>query len=1402
MKHVLLLFFLIFFHATTFAQRVAKETIQAFTSQTGSFVSISPVNQNVNFIRLPSARALVLPGSDVQDKSLAFLTQQAKLYGIRSGMDLFSPQQSQKDLYGIEHISLQQLYAGVPIFDGVLRFHYDQGGALTSVNGNFIPGIKVNPKPTLSQQIVEERALKNIELPTGTQSPLKVRQSTLYIFQKGLLQGYPGAIHLVYEVEVTNDVNVREFVFVDAHTGEVVEQFTGIHGIHRELSENNRSNVIWKEGDPFPGSLNKWQQSEIESAGNIYNLMKNAFGYVSYDNKDAPMRTVNNDPQIACPNASWNGSTTNYCDGTAADDVVAHEWGHAYTQYTSGLIYAWQSGALNESYSDIWGETVDLLNGYMDEDENLSVRTSCGSSSRWQVGEKATAFGGALRDMWDPTCHGDPGKVSDPQYRCIPSDRGGVHANSGVLNHAYALLVDGGTYNGYTINGIGLTKAAHIFWRTQRVYLTRTSDFTVQANALEASANDLIGINLKALSTASNDPGFSGQTITSNDVEELGKVIKAVELRLANTDCDFTSLYKPVADNCDGSLPGKAFFYEDFESGMDGWTVATLDTNGTFTPRQWEVKSTSLVNRPGHAAFATDPNSGDCSTVSERGVLRLYSPTITIPANASGPFNLAFKHYIALEPDYDGGNIKYKIGDGSWTLVPSDAFLVNAYPSQLFTSAQDNTNPLQGQFAFTGGDRSSNSSGWIESRIDLTALGLAAGQTIQLRWDMGTDCGVGWYGWYIDDVSVYSCALPAVHFALAESQLNEAEATTPDNCRKYVEKTIEIVIDKAPSQPVTVTLQNPGGTATQGIDYTFSPTSVTLQAGQLSKQITVRMYSDGNVEGDETIQWRYTVHANGGDGFAGGTLQTHTLTIHDKEIDPENFGGTLYSANFNNSLENWTITNGGNSSPTWERVPYYTYSTGGTRYYQALYNTPFLFVNSNATRGDMMDEIVESPPFNTLGFSDLKLSFDQYFRVYRGSTDYDEQGITEIWDGNSWQTLDVQTETTGSKGSFGSPNTRTLTIPTAYANAAMKIRFRYLAKFDYYWAIDNVKVTGTPQIQTSVNTSAPDQKYLGPKATVYFYDPTSGRVVTKIKNLTDHDYGCTTVAVDRQGTDATPWFDTYKITNKTFKITPTTNNPSGEYEITLYYQSDELPSFNGDQIKSMGKSTGSIGNTNNASNSSTQKFASSAFYGHYAFKSRFQSGFSGFGMSDAPFEGALPVTLVEFQGKSIPEGNLLQWSTAKESQNDSFILERATKGQAFEAIARIQGVGNANTLQRYQYVDRKVSSGIQYYRLKQVDFNGASTYSKVISVDSRVLRNLVGSPNPVHAWLTIKLPDVKTEAVDLIVVNAVGQQVLHQQYTQLKEGTLQTDLSQLPPGVYRIILQDEVDRYTLSIIKY
>ena len=104
----------------------------------------------------------------------------------------------------------------------------------------------------------------------------------------------------------------------------------------------------------------------ITGSGETYNYYFNGFGRDSYDDSTGPLGGIMHGVfrrTQSCPNASWNGTFTSYCAGVTPDDVVAHEWTHAYTEYTHGLIYAWQSGALNESYSDIFGEAVDLTNG-------------------------------------------------------------------------------------------------------------------------------------------------------------------------------------------------------------------------------------------------------------------------------------------------------------------------------------------------------------------------------------------------------------------------------------------------------------------------------------------------------------------------------------------------------------------------------------------------------------------------------------------------------------------------------------------------------------------------------------------------------------------------------------------------------------------------------------------------------------------------------------------------------------------------------------------------------------------------------------------------------------------------------------------------------------------------------
>jgi cysteine-rich repeat protein len=492
---------------------------------------------------------------------------------------------------------------------------------------------------------------------------------------------------------------------------------------------------------------------------------------------------VNNDPNIFCPNASWNGISTNYCSGVTGDDTVAHEWGHAYTQYTANLINAWQPGALNESFSDVWGEVVDFLNG-RGTDAPLTARTagSCSvygagpntdNSYRWLSGEDDPAFGGAIRDMWTPTCYGDPGKVSDAQYWCSTGDNGGVHINSGVPNHAFALLVDGGSYNSQAIGALGLLKSAHLFWNTLQL-LVPPSDFAQMADALEASCASLVGVDLPALSTSLPVTGLSGTAISVGDCAEVGKAIAAVQLRSEPSQCGF----EPLLDTsppprCDGLGALESFAATDWEGGLDGWTASRYDVfnEATFGAPDWTVVNALPDGRTGSAAFVANLNADNCPADDLTGALALDSPVIVIPETAEVP-RLSLNHWVATEAEWDGGNLKISVNGGPFTLVPAAAIEVSPYNATLYSAG--NSNPLAGQPAFTGSGGLDGS--WGQSQVNLYGLA-EPGDSIRLRLDFGVDVCYGVTGWYVDEVEFYSCSAE-----LPPSPCGNALPDDPEQC--------------------------------------------------------------------------------------------------------------------------------------------------------------------------------------------------------------------------------------------------------------------------------------------------------------------------------------------------------------------------------------------------------------------------------------------------------------------------------------------------------------------------------------------------------------------------------------------------------------------------------------------
>ena len=868
MKFITAIFTIItlLFTSSIFAQK-DNSAFRALKEKYKAEISINTATQNASFIRFPKNAPLTLEGANLEQKAKSFFNDFGEAFGLNLDRIELKIQKTDTDRHGKTHLFFQQMVNDLEVFGGDLRLHFDENKKLTAVNGVFIPELYVNPTPEISLAEAAELALNivNTQSENYATIPLFIHTNELKYFKKGLVYNESGKNYLVYHLEVRNDANVREYLFIDAHTGKLVQQFTGMpHAMHRRVYENDTSNEVWNEGDAFPGTLTNWQQNEVVASEDVYNFFNNAFGFASFDGADAEMRTINNNPNVNCPNATWNGSTANYCDGTATDDIIGHEWGHAYTEYTNNLIYAWQSGALNESYSDIWGETIDLLNGYEDAGEDLSLRNACNSSIRWRLGEDATAFGGAIRDMYDPTCNGDPGKVSDANYHCTTGDNGGVHINSGVNNHLYMLLVDGGVYNGQTITSIGFTKAAHIFWRAQSVYLTNSSDFVDQANALEAACQDLLGVNLEGLSMDAVAAGPSGEIITAADCQEVTNAIAAVEMRLAPA-CNFQPLLaQNPADLCSSPDVENNIFFEDFENGMGGFTTTDIPSNpATWEARVWVVDNSLPKNRAGSAMFGTDPVNGNCGSDLENGIIRLESPQINIPTGRTANIYMTFEHYVATEANWDGANLKYSVNSGTWAVMPAANFTYNSYNGAINAATAGNDNPMESEAAFTGTDEGSVGGSWGKSQLDITSL-VAVGDNIQFRWEVGTDGCNGREGWYVDNVQICTCENAILPVELTEFTarvqeksilLNWETANERNNAGFYLERSLfadrdfeELRwIEGANNSSQTIGYNYNDKTAIAGLDYYYRLRQLDLDGTEtISKVVNAKIKIENN----------------------------------------------------------------------------------------------------------------------------------------------------------------------------------------------------------------------------------------------------------------------------------------------------------------------------------------------------------------------------------------------------------------------------------------------------------------------------------------------------------------------------------------------------------------------------
>jgi Zn-dependent metalloprotease len=429
--------------------------------------SSSPVEASFDPWRgTPSVMSLHAPlGRD----ALSWLDQRGALLGVAHPAAQLAAFRDETDELGQRHIWYQQQVSGVPVFGHRIGVHLDRTGRFVdTVTNQLDPDVRPDAvRPTLSADGARAAALRAV--PGGT----VLGQPTLMLYPDNAAPGKPTAATLTWQVTVRSAPVDVSYYFVGARgTGRIA--FTvpaSANDKRREVFDFNNDTTL----PVLPKRTEGQGPSGIADVDNVYDRMapfydyyKSMFGRDSWDDKGAILvawtrfREKKNEP---FQNAGWDTvGQVAFGEGMVTQDIVGHEFTHAVVQYTADLLYLTESGALNESYADIFGESIEkFATGSMD----------------WLLGEGSAA--GVIRSMEDPARYGQPANLKDYQTTCF--DAGGVHTNSGIPNHAYYLLVQ----------KIGIDKAARIAYRALSHYLGSVSGFTDARNTWIQSAWDLYG---------------------------------------------------------------------------------------------------------------------------------------------------------------------------------------------------------------------------------------------------------------------------------------------------------------------------------------------------------------------------------------------------------------------------------------------------------------------------------------------------------------------------------------------------------------------------------------------------------------------------------------------------------------------------------------------------------------------------------------------------------------------------------------------------------------------------------------------------------------------------------------------------------------------------------------------
>ncbi|PEW80534.1 peptidase M4 family protein [Bacillus cereus] len=482
-------------------------------------------------------------GLDKKETVFQYLESKKDMFKLAGNIDKhFNVVGEEKDAEsGTTHVKLVEKHNNIPVYGSDQTVTLDKENNVKAFFGQVIPNLDDKNIPAfanISAEQAETIAKTDIEKEIGKVKNYDGVKKDLFVYEKD------GNYYLAYLVKASISKPAPGYwhYFVDATNGNVIEKYNAVdnitgfgygvlggrqsfeiaqdtktgefnlfdgkrgQGIHTFDAENMDENwfnlfsqILGYTGEEVKSKSKFFEDKAAVdahvNAGKVYDYYKKTFNRNSFDDQGAKLISTVHVGE-SWNNAAWNGVQMMYGDGdgktfiplSAGLDVIGHELTHAVTEHTANLVYKNESGALNESLSDIMGVMVE--------------------KKSWDLGADIYTPGkpgDALRSLKDPASIPNPLKPGEgyPDHYnkryTGTADNGGVHINSSINNKAAYLVSDGGEHYGVKVTGVGREATEKIYYRALTKYLTANSDFKMMRQAALQSAEDLYGKNSKAV---------------------------------------------------------------------------------------------------------------------------------------------------------------------------------------------------------------------------------------------------------------------------------------------------------------------------------------------------------------------------------------------------------------------------------------------------------------------------------------------------------------------------------------------------------------------------------------------------------------------------------------------------------------------------------------------------------------------------------------------------------------------------------------------------------------------------------------------------------------------------------------------------------------------------------------